>query len=540
MSCEEIRCVSVRAPSALQQIQITTKSTVAVLSIPLRVPRAVDAGAESRFVKTTRSDAGLKKFEALARELQASISNGTLRSGDRLPSMRELVKSRGLSPSTVFEALYLLERDGLVEARPRSGYYVKARRAEATTPQRLDRPARPRVVEISDVVLRVLATLADRDVVPIGSAFPDPSLFPLDRIARGMASRMRKLAPQRMLRDLSAGSEELRRRIALRYMSAGMAASPDELVITSGAMEALGLCLQAVTRPGDLVAIESPAFYGCLQTLDRLGLRALEIPTDPTSGLDIDALAKALEKHPVKACWCMTNFQNPTGATIADAAKRKLVALLARRRIPLIEDDVYGELYFGLSRPLPAKAFDREGWVLHCGSFSKSLAPGYRVGWACAGRFAREVQRLKLMSTISVAVPSQMAVLDYLERGPYEKHLRTLREKLQRRCELAVSSIRKSFPRDTRITQPGGGYFLWLQLPEHVDAMLLHSQALSQGVTTGPGHLFSSDDRYRSFLRINFGQADEGQMSDALSVLGRLATLAAPPHATTRKASSRS
>lgn len=235
---------------------------------------------------------------------------------------------------------------------------------------------------------------------------PHPALFPLEKLARGAGTALRKPDPQQILHDLTPGNEELRRQIALRYV-AHVTVAVNEIVLTSGALEALNLSLQAVTRPGDSVAIESPTFYGCLQALERLQLRAVEIATHPRHGLHLEALVTALDRQDVKACWFMPNLQNPLGASMPPEQKKAPVELVSRHRIPLIEDDVYAELHFGMRRPLPAKAFDREGWVLHSSSFSKSLAPGYRLGWVAAGRFASAGERLKLMSTISVAVPSQ-------------------------------------------------------------------------------------------------------------------------------------
>ena len=465
----------------------------------------------------------LKKYEQLAQDIEGLIAAGTLRPGDRLPSVRATVASRGVSPATVFEAYYLLERRGVVEARPRAGYFVNPRPTARAEPGLAVPPSGTRRVAVNDLVLEVLGSVRQPDVVPLGSAFPDPALFPLQRIARGMGAGMRQLAPRRVLEDLSPGNVELRRQIALRYVATGSVASTDEIVVTSGAMEALNLSLQAVTRPGDVVAIEAPAFYGCLQALERLQLKAVEVATHPRTGVQVEALAAVLQRHPVKACWFMPNLQNPLGALMPPEQKKALVELLARHRIPLVEDDVYAELYFGLRRPLPAKAFDREGWVLHCSSFSKSLAPGYRVGWVAAGRFARDVERLKLMSTLSVAVPSQVALLEFLRHGAFDKHLRQLRAALALQQQKAVRAVDKHFPPGTRVTIPEGGYFLWVELPGGVDALQLHRLALSQNISLAPGHLFSADHRFAHHVRLNYGHPQAGQLAPALKTVGQLA-----------------
>lgn len=465
----------------------------------------------------------MKRYEQYAQEITALIRGQALRPGDRLPSVRQACANRQISPSTVFEAYYLLEAHGLIKARPRSGYYVKAQPQPAQAEPATALPARQSTrVAISDLVFDVLESTRDLDVVPLGSAFPSPTLFPLDKLARRLTPAMRQREPGRMVEDLTLGNTRLRQQIGLRYGIDGAAVDVNEIVITNGAMEALNLCLQAVTQPGDVVAVESPTFYSALQALERLNLRAVEVATHPRDGIDLDSLADVLKRHPVKACWFMPNFQNPLGCLMPDRHKQAMVELLAQRAIPLIEDDVYGELYFGLARPLPAKAYDRQGLVMHCSSFSKCLAPGYRVGWAAAGRFAAKVQRLKLMTTLSTAVPSQLALSDYLQGSGYDRHLRQLRQALAAQQAVALDAIARHFPAGTRVTRPEGGYFLWLELPEQVDALQLHHLALSRRISMAPGHLFSADRRFSNCLRLNYGYPGDSRFGDALKTVGEL------------------
>ena len=466
----------------------------------------------------------MKRYEELADEIADSIRKGALREGDRLPPVRQASANRGVSPSTVFEAYYLLEARGLVASRPRSGYYVTARPAFTQAAPGLSVPAEQvQDVAVAEWVQRLLGQARERELVPLGSAFPSPTLFPLASLSRALARAMRDLDPWRTVEDLSPGSEALRRQIAIRYIGAGMGLDPAELVICNGAMEALNLCLETVTRPGDLVVVESPCFYGALQALERLSLRAVEVATDPRTGVDLGSLAEVLKRHPVKACWLMPNFQNPLGSLMPVEHKRRLVELLAERSIPLIEDDVYGELYFGVQRPPPAKAFDRSGLVLHCSSFSKTLAPGYRVGWAAAGRFSAEVARRKLMISLSAAVPSQEGLAEYLQHGGYDRHLRQLRQTLADQQALALRAIAKHFPPGTRVTRPEGGYFCWVELPAQVDALQLHRLALSHRISLAPGALFSADQRFRNFLRINYGHPQPGRTEAALKTVGQFA-----------------
>ena len=465
----------------------------------------------------------MKRYEALAQEIAESIAHGTLRPGDRLPSVREASRSRGVSPSTVFEAYYLLEARGQIEARPRSGYFVSHAVNWQQEPESSTPVASERTVEVSELVFQVLGHAKNRALVPMGSAFPSPLLFPLPKLALATGKALRRLDPWRTVEDLSPGSAALRRQIGLRYLGMGCSVDTEELVITNGAMEALNLCLESVTQPGDLVAVESPTFYAALQALERRSLRAVEIATHPRTGIDVAALAAVMERHPVKACWLMPNFQNPLGSLMPDGAKQALVELLARREVPLIEDDVYGELYFGVRRPRPAKAWDRAGRVMHCSSFSKTLAPGYRVGWVAAGRYAGEVAQRKLMSSIAAPLPSQEGLSEYLEHGGYDRHLRQLRATLAQHRQTTLRDIAKHFPPGTRATRPEGGYFIWVELPPKIDALELHRLALSQGISLAPGHLFSADHRFKHHVRINFGHPDHKEFHAAIKTVGTIA-----------------
>jgi DNA-binding transcriptional MocR family regulator len=467
----------------------------------------------------------MKRYEALAEEIAQSIRGGVLKPGDRLPSVRQTSASRRVSASTVFEAYYLLEAQGLIRARERSGYYVSANRnALPPEPELTPPPAGDCTdVDVSESVFDILESARARDIVPFGSAFPSPLLFPLPRLARSMASSARAMDPWRTVDDLPPGNANLRRQIALRYLADGLSIHTDDIVITSGALEALNLCLQAVTRPGDPVIIESPAFYGALQALERIGLKAIEVPTHPRDGIDLPALELAVERHRPKACWLMTNFQNPLGSLMPDHKKRALVELLARHDVPLIEDDVYGELYFGDKRPAPAKSFDAKGLVMHCASFSKCLAPGYRVGWAVPGRYTREVTRMKLTTTLSASAPAQAALADYLMKGGYDRHLRRLRQILMLRQGRMAEAVARHFPKGTKATRPHGGYFIWVELPGGANALEIHRQALALGISIAPGPMFSAHRGFANCLRLNYGHPWDARAEAALEQIGRLA-----------------
>jgi DNA-binding transcriptional MocR family regulator len=469
----------------------------------------------------------LKRYERYAQQVAGLIRTGTFAPGSRLPSIREASAARGISPSTVFEAYYLLQARGLVESRPRSGFYVARRRASAPRGPRTARP-RSRAVTVSDLVFEVLAAARRPDLTPLGSAFPSADLFPLAQLARSMARGLRSLSPERIVEDLPPGNERLRQQIALRYARIGVEIDADDLLITNGALEALTLSLQAVTRPGDAVVVESPTFYAALQSLERLGLKAIELPCDPVTGLDLAALAATLRRQRVAACWLMPSFQNPLGSTMPSAHRRRLVELLAEHEVPLIEDDVYAELYHGAHPPLPAKAFDKKGLVLLCGSFSKCLAPGYRVGWVAAGRYQQALERAKIMTTLSTAVPSQQALAEYLAQGGYERHLRRLRRTLARQCDFTSRLCARLFPPGTRLTAPEGGYFLWVEFPGDVDTLQLQTRALDRGISLAPGRLFSAAPRFGNCLRLNCGHPRDPRIEPALRVVAELAASGSP------------
>ena len=477
----------------------------------------------------------MKRYERHADDIAQLIHSGALRPGDRVPSVREASRTRGISPSTVFEAYYLLEAQGLIHARPRSGYYVSAQlpgtaEARPAEPQPSQPAATSTEVAISDLVFEVLGLARDRDLVPLGSAFPGLELFPLERLARCLASGMRKLDPWNIVQSLPPGDERLRQQIALRYGVHGTAVDVEEIIITNGAMEALNLCLEGVTQPGDVVVVESPTFYAALQALERLNLQALEIATHPRDGIDLAALAQALERQtphqPIKACWLMPSFQNPLGSLMPEGKKRELVALLARHGVPLIEDDVYGELYFGKQRPGLTKSHDSAGLVMHCSSFSKTLAPGFRLGWAVAGRYARQVERLKLTTSLSAPIPLQMALADYLAHGGYDRHLRQLRLTLAAQQNTMLQAIAVHFPPGTRVTRPQGGYFVWVEMPAGIDALALHRSALAAGISIAPGPIFSATRAFRHCIRLNYGHPWSAQLEEAIATLGRLALAA--------------
>ncbi|MGB7501960.1 MAG: PLP-dependent aminotransferase family protein [Azonexus sp.] len=465
----------------------------------------------------------LLRYEKLAGDLEGMISSGVLRHGDRLPSLRRLAKERRLSLSTVVQALRQLEDRGLVEARPQSGYFVRRALSLRAEPAPRSTPEAAVAVDVTQRLVRVLQAGAKPGIAPLAAALPHPSLLPvaaLQRLYAGVARRHPKLLEGGS--HINMDEPALIRQIVRRSLAWGGPLAGDEIVVTNSCTEALGLCLRAVTRPGDAVAVESPAYYLMLQLLETLGLRALEIPTDPRTGISVEALDLATRDGRVAACLLVPNASNPLGSVMPEAKKRLLAALTAARGVAVIEDDIYGDLCFDSQRPWPIKAFDTAGNVMLCSSFSKSLSPSLRIGFVAAGRYRQAIALQKTLTSGGTNPITQHVLAEYLDSGAYERHLRGLRRSYEQQVERMRQAVTRHFPAETRITQPQGGFVLWLELPEEVDATALHERALGQGLAFVPGELFSASGMYRNCLRLNCGNPHAPEIEDAVRRLGQL------------------
>lgn len=471
----------------------------------------------------------MKRYETLAAEISTLIERGTLQPGSRIPSVRDTARQHALSADTVYRAFYLLEGQGLIHARPRSGYFVSSSplnavpaappSAAAPVAKAARHDAAGRCVDT--FILSVYERLLDPATLPFGASYPGTGLYPYASLARSLAAAARTLKPSLFNSGLSNGYEQLREQIAQRYRSRGTAIGMDQIVITSGASEALALSLQCVTRPGDLVVVEAPCFYGTLHLLERLRLQHLAIPVDPAGGLALDALETALQRRPVKACLLMTSLQHPTGASLSEPRKQALVRLLARYGVPLVEDDVYAELDFSQIPRFPALAYDTAGTTLSCGSFSKSLAPGYRIGWVAApGPFIERIRHLRLTTTITPSVPIQAGLSHYLQRGGYDRHLRRLRSALKQQQQRMLELVEELFPEECRTIAPPGGYYLWLGLPRGRSAWRIAQRALGEGISVMPGCVFARQDDFDGFLRLNYGHPWNERLERGMQTLG--------------------
>ncbi|MFP3564975.1 PLP-dependent aminotransferase family protein [Paraburkholderia sp. SIMBA_030] len=464
------------------------------------------------------------RYEQLADLIVGMIDNGALAPGMRLPSVRAVSEQHRISISTALQAYRLLEDRGILVARPQSGFYVAvARRGMLALPSTSRARARASTVSISGAVATLLEHASNSALVPLGCAVPDGGVLQSKRLDLALARAARQHGARYNVYCPPHGEPRLRQEIARRAMRFGHALSPDDVLITNGCTEALTLALTAVASRGDTIAVESPTYFGLLHTLEMLGLKAFELPTDPARGIDIGALARLLATETVAACVLSSNFSNPLGSTMAEADKRALLALLARHAVPLIEDDVYGDIHFGRERPKPFIALGDGANTIYCSSFSKSLAPGYRIGWIAAGAYTQQVMERKLAFSLCSPVLPQVALADFLASGAYDAHLRRIRHLFEENLARMTRAIEASFPADTKVSRPAGGFMLWLELPRRFDSRALFDEALEQGICFAPGDVFSASRRFRNCLRLSAGYEWNDRIKNGIQRLGQLA-----------------
>jgi len=444
------------------------------------------------------------RYVELADHLAGLIEAGTFGPGDRIPSLRQLREQHAVSLTTVVDACRVLEDRGLVESRPRSGYFVlTSARSDGQAPAPGPRSLRSRRVG-APLSLRLNLGIGSPQRPTLGAAVQGPELMAVPALNRLVSQAMRLHPVESHAYDAPPGTPALRGAIARRASTAGYTVIADEVVITNGAKEAVYLSIRAVTRPGDTVAIESPAYYALLEVLASLDLSVVEVPSDSRRGLDLTALRAVLSRHRLAAVALVSNFSNPSGSCMTDDAKAALVSLLDEYDVPLVEDDVYGDLAFDGRRPKAIKAFDQRGSVLYCASYSKSVSPGLRVGWAVPGIYQDAVEHLKLVVNQATATAPQLALAAFLDSGRLDRHLRRIRPAFRHQMEAVIDAVHRHLPAETRHTEPSGGHVLWLQVPG-VESLILYEAAAREGIHFAPGPLFAAGDRYNDCLRLNTG-----------------------------------
>jgi DNA-binding transcriptional MocR family regulator len=460
----------------------------------------------------------------LAEKIQQMISGGVYAVGDKLPSVRSLHQEHGISISTALQVYTHLEKKGWVEAREKSGYFVHyAHNIRPKLPPVSDPLPTAGKVQINEKLAMFRKTSQSKKTISLIGASPDTSLLPSVKLKKAFQLCARELDTAYIPYGDITGHEPFRRHIARHCLNWGRAVSPGEIIVTNGAIEAAVLCLRAVAKAGDTIAIESPTFFGLLLGIESLGMKALEIPTDPVTGVSLDKLEDAFKQKKVQACLFVTNYNNPLGSCMPDNSKEQLAKLLQRYQVPLIEDDVYGDLHFAPERPRTVKSYDEEGWVLYCSSWSKSIAAGLRIGWVIGGRYHQKIAQLKFMTSGATGMLPQLVLTKFLDQQRLDLHLKSLRQALNMQTMQVTKAIQEYFPGDTQLTRPNGGISLWVVLPPKVNTWQLHEAAVAQGITFTPGSLFSSQDRYHNCIRLTNSNPWNDDQEWAIQTIGGLA-----------------
>jgi DNA-binding transcriptional MocR family regulator len=461
-------------------------------------------------------------YEKVESRIQLMISEGVLRPGDRVPSIREICRSERVSPATAVRALTNLEAKSLLFAKLRSGFYVQSI-PRLPLPKPAEGPLHPQRPSLSDDVARVFRDIQKHGTISLGAGAPDQALMPTEEISKCVARAARQYSHEFGSYSMCDTDLSLRKEIALRLARASCIVSPEEIVITNGCMDAINIAIRAVASPGDIVLVESPTYFGLLQMIESLGMQAISVPATCDGGIDIDVFERTIMTHQVAACILIPSFGNPHGANLADAKREALVRIAAKKGIPIIENDIYGELGFDDNRPRLLKSFGDPTNTLLCGSLSKSLSPSLRVGWLVAGRYAENARRLKWISSIATPHVTAKAAADYLRSGGFDRHLRGLRKVLQTQMCRISTAIAQSFPQGTALSRPSGGYFLWVELPWRVNAVALRDVAIESDISVCPGPIFSIAGEFQNFIRLNCALQLDEKVQDAIRALGGMA-----------------
>ena len=443
-------------------------------------------------------------YENVEARVHEMIESKTFRPGEKLPSIRALSRQLKVSISTVKTAYCRLEDKRIIEAKPQSGFYVVPKFPEIPDDPEIKEPEiNPLDITKGELVMKIMTDVLDPKKVQFGAAIPDPDLIPSARLSQMIGAQAKRHSLESAQYSMPPGSRRLRVQVAKRLLKSGCTLNPEEILITTGATEAVFLALRSLCKPGDTIAVGTPLYFNFLRMIQELGLNIIEIPSSPREGISIEALSMAVRQNKIRACLVIANFNNPLGVTLSDEKKMELVNLLDENNIPLIEDDINGDLSFDDDRPSVCKGFDKTGNVILCSSFSKTIAPGYRVGWMSAGKYQKKIEQLKVITNIASATPTQLAVAEFLTNGGYDHHLRSIRRIYSQKTARMAEAVGEYFPEGTKVTRPKGGFILWVELPKGTDSMKLYSQCWQNNISIAPGSIFSTTDQFQNCIRLN-------------------------------------
>jgi DNA-binding transcriptional MocR family regulator len=462
-------------------------------------------------------------YETVATDLERAMTEGVYSVGEKLPSVRQICQKYQVNASTAVHALGLLEQRDWVQPRPRSGYFVLPRQPQRTLlPPLTHQDLKVYTVDVVHILQKLNQAHTQSKIMNLGTSVPDNHVIPHKKIARIVRQIAAHELEQSMSYDSLVGLLELRQAIAKHYSDSHLGLTSEQIIITNGCLEAINLCLRAVVKSGDTIAVTLPCYFGILRAIQELGLKVIELPRDTEGGFDIAQLEHLVVEKGIKAVLCLSNFNNPDGLSISDDNKQQMAALAERLQLPIIEDDIYTDLFFADKRPLSIKAFDKAGWVLLCSSFSKILAPGLRVGWVVGGRFQNKLENLKFTGNYAVPLFNQLIIKHLMTNNGLERHLKSMRQTLYTQYFQYRKAIESYFPNTVRISDPKGGFVFWVELPDQIDVLTLYNQALERGVVFSIGELFAPNRNYAQFIRLSFGKEWTKETEEGLKVLGTL------------------
>lgn len=462
-------------------------------------------------------------YISFANKIAKMIEDRIYKSGDKLPSIRSLHKKKELSIGTILQSFNYLIDKGLVVSKEKSGYFVNDNLGKnLALPKALPVSLVQSSVKVDGLIQKLPADNKNKNFVSFANAFPDNRLLPFNSIKRAIQQTSRDITGSYLTLEDRKGNKKLRTEIAKRSLIWKATTHFEEIIITNGTTEAIMCSLKAITQPGDTVLVQNPCFHGVLQILECLELKIATVPSHPEEGISIEDVKEICGKVSVKACVFVSNFNNPDGASINTETKKELAAFASTFQIPIIEDDIYGELFLTGKRPDTIKTYDKDGWVLYCSSFTKTLMPGFRIGWCAAGRFIEQVARIKSMQNHSCSTFDQLVILQLLNSGIFERHLQKFRLELHKNLNQTIDFIEHYFPDGTKITRPKGGVMIWIELPEYINATDFLDTAFEQDISYAPGEIFSSKGDYQNYIRISYCSLWEQKTEKALMKLGKL------------------
>ena len=462
-------------------------------------------------------------YEQLANDLTKAIQKGVYGVDEKLPSLRYVSEQYDVSMATAIQAYQRLEVDGLIWSRPKSGYFVSQWKNEHLEEPSITQPkTKPTDVSVGHLAMSLINESRQPGLIKLGAAVPEPDLLPLASLSRTLAGIARRKKNASASYEDAQGNIDLRKQIVHLMREAGVRCTAKDIIITNGCLEALGLALRVVAKSGDTIAIESPTYFGILQVIESLGMKALEVSTHASTGIDPQALKKAVKKRKIAACILMPTFSNPLGSTMPEENIQQIIEILDKHNIPLIEDDIYGSLSYESRRPKAAKAYDDNGNILYCSSFSKTISPGLRIGWILAGQHQEQALYQKFLDNISTSIHPQLTLAEFLSKGGYRRCVRHSAYIYRQRMDQLRRWVSDFFPQGTRITSPNGGFLLWVELPKKHDSLVLYRKAMSKKIAITPGILFSAQEQYKNHIRLSCGAIDGEKTRKTINALAKL------------------